>query len=105
MLVIIIYISLSAVVAPPDMVKTITEEEHDRIKGSKKGSISSQSSLSKRFLNADTMSLVIVYFADRKLFPFYYYHRKRRGQYQWIKVFHSEPEDFENFQMNVLINI
>ena len=101
MLVIIIYISFSAVVAPPDMVKTITVEEHDKIKGS----ISSQSSLSKRFLNADTMSLVIVYFASRKLFPFYYYHRKRRGQYQWIKVFHSEPEDFENFQMNVLINI
>ena len=101
MLVIIIYISFSAVVAPPDMVKTITVEEHDKIKGS----ISSQSSLSKRFLNADTMSLVIVYFANRKLFPFYYYHRKRRGQYQWIKVFHSEPEDFENFQMNVLINI
>lgn len=70
MVAISMFISFSVMVAPPDMVKTITEEEHDKIKGSKKGSVSSQSSLSKRFLNADTMSLVRLNFASRKLFPF-----------------------------------
>ena len=91
-------ISCSVVAPPPDIVKTITEEEHDKIKGSKKGSISSQSSLSKRFLNADTMSLVRVYFGNEDCFlSLLYYHRNIRRQYQCVNVLHSESKDFGNF--------